>query len=78
VAIVRSIDKRLAMQEVPGDYWIDTGWGCGGIVVRGGKVVDGAPIFRKLIGEPIAKLARIYTVRYVGMNVNMQCKEEDK
>lgn len=31
------------------DKWllIDTGYACGGVVVREGKVVDAAPIFRK-------------------------------
>lgn len=41
-------------------YYIDTGWGCGAIIVKRGIVVDSAPIFRKLRGKRISYLKRIY------------------
>ena len=42
-------------------YWIDTRWGCGGILVNEqGIVIDGAPIFRRLIGQSVASLRRSY------------------
>ena len=45
-------------------YWIDTGWGCGGIRTLGGHVVKGgAPIFRQLYGESVAKLQKIYKLK---------------
>lgn len=34
--------------------WLDTGWACGGILVRGGVIVGGAPIFRKLCGQVLS------------------------
>ena len=43
-------------------YWIDTGWACGGLVVKEGKVVDSAPIFRKFRGQTITHLAQHYSV----------------
>ena len=41
-------------------YWIDTRWACGGIITQFGIVIDGAPIFRKFIGQNIARLAKSY------------------
>ena len=36
-------------------YWLDTGWGCGLIRCNEhGVITDGAPIFRKLIGQALA------------------------
>lgn len=48
-------------------YWIDTRWGCGGVGVdAAGVVKEGAPIFRKLLGERLDRLAGIYKVRGLG------------
>lgn len=40
-------------------YYLDTGYACGGIQVNSttGVIVDGAPIFRSLIGKRIATVA---------------------
>lgn len=43
-------------------WWIDTRWGCGGIGVEDGCVVDSAPIFKKLRGQTLEKLRRTYRV----------------
>lgn len=43
-------------------YWIDTGWACGGIWVKDGFVVNGAPIFRKFNGQTLEKLMKSYKV----------------
>lgn len=43
-------------------YWLDTGWGCGGIIIRNGKVERSAPIFRKLIGQTVERLRKRYKV----------------
>jgi len=43
-------------------YWLDTGWGCGAILVRNGVVVDGAPIFIRLWGQRLEKMKRLYQV----------------
>ena len=32
-------------------YWVDTGFACGGVEVRNGKIVDAPPIFRSWIGR---------------------------
>jgi len=34
-----------------GWYLLDTKWACGGVRVQDGRIVEGAPIFRKLIGQ---------------------------
>jgi len=47
-------------------YWIDTGWGCGGIITSNGIVVDGAPIFRKLRGQLVSKLSKYYNIIPLG------------
>lgn len=41
-------------------HWLNTGWGTGGIVVKDGKIMGGAPIFRKLIGRRVDKLPSTY------------------
>lgn len=46
-------------------YWCDTGWGCGGLLVNGQKIVGGAPIFRKLIGSSIGRISAIYDCRRI-------------
>ena len=47
-------------------YWIDTKWACGGIWVKNKIVYEGAPIFRKFIGQSINRLKQIYQVKKVG------------
>lgn len=44
-------------------YWIYTKWACGGIKVEKGIVVSGAPIFKRLIGQRLQELQRIYKVK---------------
>jgi hypothetical protein len=44
-------------------YWVDTGWGCGGIETRDGVVIDTAPIFRKFMGGSVETLKRVYDLR---------------
>ena len=44
------------------EYLLDTKWACGLIVVRDGKIVDGATIFRKLFGQSIDKISKVYKV----------------
>lgn len=34
-----------------GEWQLDTGWGCGYIRIKDGRVVDSAPIFRKWMGR---------------------------
>lgn len=41
-------------------YQLDTGWACGGIFVREGRVTGGAPIFRRLIGQKLATFPSRY------------------
>ena len=44
-------------------YWVDTGWGCGGLLVdEKGIVRDSAPIFRRFLGQSIERLSRAYRV----------------
>jgi hypothetical protein len=39
-------------------WWsLDTRWGCGAVVTRGGVVVEAAPIFRRFIGQLIQDVA---------------------
>ena len=44
------------------EYLLDTKWACGLIIVKDGIVIDGAPIFRKLFGQSLLKLQKIYKV----------------
>jgi hypothetical protein len=48
------------------NYYCDTGWACWLLIVKDGRVVDGAPIFKKFVGTKIDKLAKTYRVRYLG------------
>lgn len=41
-------------------HWLDTGWGCGGVIIKDGYIKGGAPIFRKLIGRRVDKLPSSY------------------
>lgn len=43
-------------------HWIDTGWGCGGILSHEGIVRQGAPIFKRLFGVSLDRLRKIYRV----------------
>lgn len=53
-------------------YQLDTGWACGGIEVVDGKIVGGAPIFRRLVGQRIESLAQSYrTVAIDGEEMSM-------
>lgn len=48
------------------EYLLDTKWACGLIIVKDGMVVDGAAIFKKLFGQSLAKLRKIYKVTEIG------------
>jgi len=48
------------------EYLLDTKWACGLIIVRDGTIVDGAPIFRKLFGQSIDKIGKIYKITLLG------------
>lgn len=43
-------------ESTDGWYWVDTGYACGGIKVVDGRVVQGAPIFNRMIGRPFSQL----------------------
>lgn len=43
-------------------YWIDSKWGCGGIFVKDGIIVGGAPVFKKFIGQSIQKISNYYKI----------------
>lgn len=40
------------------EYLLDTGWGCGLIIVQKGKVINSALIFKKLIDRSIQYLEK--------------------
>ena len=48
------------------EYLLDTKWACGLIIVKDGIVIDGATIFRKLFGQSLIKLQKIYKVTEIG------------
>lgn len=50
---------------VPGTRlcWLDTGWGCGGVCIRNGRIIGGAAIFSKLHGQRLKDLPRRYRWR---------------
>ena len=52
-------------------YWIDTKWACGGIWVKNKIVYEGAPIFKKFIGQSINRLKQIYQVKKLEINCNI-------
>lgn len=54
--------RRYIRGEVQGArlVWLDTGWGCGGVFIRDGRIVGGAAIFGKLGGTRIKDLPRRY------------------
>ena len=56
-------------------YQLDTKWGCGGIKVENGIVVEGAPIFRKLISEKITKLQKYY--KLTPLSTKKTCEENN-
>lgn len=41
----------LSTSNTDGDFLLDTGWACGWIRVKDGRVVQGAPIFKRLVGQ---------------------------
>jgi hypothetical protein len=46
-------------------WWLlDTGWACGGVATRAGVIVDGAPIFRRLLGQRFAAVVLAGHYRY--------------
>ncbi len=48
-----------------GWYWLNTGWGCGGIFVDNGIIAITAPIFRKFKGSSISKV-ELYELKWLG------------
>ena len=49
--------------DCEGLYWIDTGWACGGVVVKDDLIVDAAPIFKKFLKQPISNLLKWKAVK---------------
>jgi hypothetical protein len=49
-------------------YWLNTGWATGGVIVEDGIIIDGAPIFRKLIGQKLVDVMTkgTYNAQQVG------------
>jgi len=37
-------------------YWIDTGYACGGVIVKDEIIIGGAPIFNRFFGQSIHNL----------------------
>lgn len=37
-------------------YWYNTGYACGGLIVRAGVIVQACPIYRSLVGREVAWL----------------------
>lgn len=58
---------RYVRGDAPGAslYWLDTGWGCGGVYVSKGRVVGGAAIFSKLGGQKLKDLPNRYKSKKV-------------
>ncbi len=58
---------RYIRGDVPGArlYWIDTKKACGGILVRGGRIVGGAGSFSQLAGRKVKDLPRWYKLAKV-------------
>ncbi len=48
------MDNRAAEMFPDGWYQLDTGWACGGVRIERGRIVEGAPIFGKMIGQAIS------------------------
>jgi len=46
-----------------GWYQLDTGWGCGGVKLKDGKVCEAAPIFKWLIGQKVPSSKKYKLVR---------------
>jgi hypothetical protein len=59
--------RRYTRGEVPGArlYWLDTGWGCGGVFVLKGRIVGGASIFSRLAGQKLKDLPGRYKSKKV-------------
>ncbi len=47
------------------NYQLDTGWGCGLIIVEDGLIVNSAPIFRKLQGVDLKDLPKKYRIERI-------------
>jgi hypothetical protein len=47
-------------------YWIDTGWACGAVFVIEGRIVGGAPVFRRLRGQTLSRLPAAYAFSRIG------------
>lgn len=66
------------MTEVKDLYWLDTGWACGGVLVDNlGKIVGGAPIFKKLLGQQLIEVLTRgrYKYAYVGKREGLDDEE---
>jgi len=56
---------RIVNSSMLTNYYCDTGWACGLLIVKDGRVVDGAPVFKKFVGAKIDKLGEIYKVHLI-------------
>jgi len=57
-------------------YWLDTGWGCGAVGVdETGIIRDGAPIFKKLLGQALGNLPAKYKRQALGEKASRKLDE---
>lgn len=57
-------------------YWIDTGWACGGVIVRDDIIIACAPIFKRFIGQPVVNILNWSQVKqWVCLAAHTQNKE---
>lgn len=49
-----------------GLYQLDTGWACGGVFVKAGRIHYGAPIFRKFHNLYLENLIKHYKATFIG------------
>ena len=50
---IREILSQDFVDRRDGFYWLDTGWGCGGIIVKKKTIVETTSIFKRFRGYPV-------------------------
>lgn len=50
------MDNLSLINELHGWYFLDTGWGCGGVKVNKNIVEETAPIFKSFKGQDIKQI----------------------
>jgi len=48
----------MDIDNIPKDvlWFIDSGYGCGGVITRDRKIIETAPIFKRFIGRNISSI----------------------